>query len=436
MSETLAARIKNSLTRRRLIIGGAGLAAVSAAALARPRDHSGPRDGYFLNLQSALIEAGITTPTLVVDKARLNANIDTLMAALPAGMGYRIVTKSLPSPGLIEHVRQRSGTHRLMTFNLPMLKSLMTRMPDTDQLLGKPLPVAAAATCFDGSDAAPDGAAQRVQWLIDTPARLAQYGELAASRDVVLRINIELDVGLHRGGFVAGETLRTALETLRDNPNLRFAGFMGYEPHIPALPKAFGLRDRARASAWRAYNEALEIAATVFDADAMAAITRNAAGSPTYRLYHDTHIANEVSVGSALVKPTDFDTELLTPHQPAAFIATPVLKTAAGVRIPGIEFAGPAMRMWDPNRAETVFIYGGHWLAHPVDPPGLAFNETFGRSSNQEMLNAGTGLDIAPDDFVFFRPSQSEAVFLQFGDIAVYDGGVITDRWSVFAASA
>lgn len=435
MSDTLA-RIKNSLTRRRVIIGGAGLATTSAIALARPRDRSGPRDAYFLNLQSALLEAGIMTPTLIIDQARLDANIDTLMTALPAGMGYRIVTKSLPSPALIEHVRQRSGTDRLMTFNLPMLKSLMTRMPDADQLLGKPLPVAAAAACFDQSDAVPSGAAERVQWLIDTPARLAQYAELAASTDHVLRINIELDVGLHRGGFIAGETLRMALETLRDNPYLRFAGFMGYEPHVPALPKLFGMRDRALASAWQAYDEALAVAATVFDADTMAAITRNAAGSPTYRLYHDTQIANEVSVGSALVKPTDFDTELLALHQPAAFIATPVLKTAGGVRLPGIEFAAGVMRFWDPNRAETVFTYGGHWLAQPVDPPGLVFNETFGRSSNQEMLNAGAGLDIAPDDFVFFRPSQSEAVFLQFGDIAVYDRESITGRWPVFAASA
>lgn len=435
MSDALA-RLKSALTRRRVIAGGAGLATVGAIAAARPDDESGPRDPYFLNLQSALVEAGISTPTMVVDLERLNANIDTLMTALPAGMGYRIVAKSLPSPALIDHVRQRSGTDRLMTFNLPMLESLTARMPDADQLLGKPLPVAAAAAFFDQADAAAQGAANKVQWLIDTPARLAQYAELAASRNIVLRINIELDVGLHRGGFSVGESLAAALAAIRDSDHLMFAGFMGYEPHIPALPTAFGMRDRALATAWRIYGEALAVAASVFSADTMAEITRNAAGSPTYPLYRDTHIANEVSVGSALVKPTDFDTELLADHKPAAFIAAPVLKTAQGVRLPGIEFTANAMRLWDPNRAKTVFIYGGHWLAEPVDPPGLKFNDTFGRSSNQEMLNAGPALDIAPDDFAFLRPTQSEAVFMQFGDIAVYDGQSITARWPVFAASA
>jgi D-serine deaminase-like pyridoxal phosphate-dependent protein len=52
------------------------------------------------------------------------------------------------------------------------------------------------------------------------------------------------------------------------------------------------------------------------------------------------------------------------------------------------------------------------------------------------MLNGGPELDIQTDEFVFLRPHQSEAVFLQFGDIAVYEDGKITDFWPVFEASA
>jgi hypothetical protein len=77
----------------------------------------------------------------------------------------------------------------------------------------------------------------------------------------------------------------------------------------------------------------------VFDAATMAALTRNGGGSPTFRLYTDTTIANEVSIGSALVKPTHFDTPLLSPYQPACFIAAPVLKAVGPTRIPGLEFA-------------------------------------------------------------------------------------------------
>ena len=425
----------SDISRRKLIIGGA-VAAGALTVMTKPRDKSGPRDPYFLEMQAALVQAGIAVPTLVIDRARLNANIDTLMGHLPAGMGYRIVAKSLPSPGLIDHIRERAGTDRLMTFNLPMLTAFSTSAPDASQLLGKPLPVQAARRYFETLPADRSTAADQVQWLIDTPARLDQYAALASELDRPFRLNVEIDVGLHRGGFDPGPALQATLDSIRDDPRLSFAGFMGYEPHIPALPTALGWRERALSGAWKTYGEALEQAAGVFGADAMAGLTRNAAGSPTYRYYSDTTIANEISAGSCLVKPSDFDTELLEPHQPASFIAAPVIKSMPTTRMPGLEFADGARRAWDPNYEKTVFIYGGHWLADPVDPPGLGYNSTFGRSSNQEMLNGGPDLDIHPDEFVFLRPHQSEAVFLQFGDIAIYEEGEIVGAWPVFPAAA
>ena len=423
------------ISRRNLLIGGTAIAGV-AALMSKPDDKSGPRDPYFLSIQQALMNAGIATPTLVIDRARLNANIDALKRHLPEGMGYRIVAKSLPSISLIQHVAQRANTDRLMTFNLPMLVALSALMPEASQLVGKPLPVQAARLYFERLPPTRIEAADHIQWLIDTPNRLTQYQELARSLNRTLRLNLELDVGLHRGGFETGADLDAVLKEIKTDPNLEFAGFMGYEPHIPSLPTTLGWRDKALAGAWRTYRTALEQAAEVFGSEAIAHITRNAAGSPTYRYYEDTEIANEVSAGSCLVKPTHFDTDLLEPHLPASFIATPVLKSIPKTRMPGLEFADGATRAWDPNYSKTVFIYGGHWLADPVDPPGLSYNSTFGRSSNQEMLNGGPELDITPDEFVFFRPHQSEAVFLQFGDIAVYDEGEIVDYWPVFEASA
>ncbi|MBL4906605.1 MAG: hypothetical protein JKX94_04060, partial [Sneathiella sp.] len=127
---------------------------------------------------------------------------------------------------------------------------------------------------------------------------------------------------------------------------------------------------------------------------------------------------------------------LLAPFQPASFVASPVLKSLAQTQMAGLEFADGIMRAWDPNTQKTVFIYGGHWMADPIDPPGLRYNSIFGRSSNQEMLNGGENLTIKTDEFVFFRPHQSEAFFLQFGDIAVYKNGAIVDMWPVFPASA
>ncbi len=48
------------------------------------------------------------------------------------------------------------------------------------------------------------------------------------------------------------------------------------------------------------------------------------------------------------------------------------------------------------------------------------------------MLNGSAAVpSSAVDDHVFLRPTQSEAVMLQFGDLVVVRGGRIVDSWPV-----
>lgn len=388
---------------------------------------------YFNTLTKSLHEVGISHPVLIIDLDRLDQNIDILLRHLPEGMGYRIVAKSLPVPKLISYLREKSGTDRLMTFNLPMLLDLIEVMPDAEHLIGKPLPARAFQEFLN---TAPPNSFVKVHWLIDTHERFDQYTAIAQDAGVNAHIIIELDVGLHRGGFEPGTHLKRLLLKLRSSNMLNFKGFMGYEPHVASIPRAFGLQARAMKSAWAKYTAALDLAHDIFGSATVKSIVRNAAGSPTYRLYTDTLIANEVAVGSALVKPTHFDTELLKPFMPASFIATPVLKSVGPTQIPALEFTDGIRRLVSPGTAHTIFIHGGNWLADPVYPAGMRYNKTFGRSSNQEMLNGSKSLSIAPDDFAFFRPHQSEAVFLQFGDIVVIRGHKVVDRWPTFRISA
>ena len=160
----------------------------------------------------------------MIDKTRLSENIRTLKTHLPAGMGYRIVAKSLPSIDLISFIRDLSGTDRLMTFNQPMLSKLSVDMPEASQLLGKPLPVRAAQHYFETLPAASAPAADNVEWLIDTPARLQQYTSLASNIERPLKLVLELDVGLHRGGFTPGPELGAAIEAIEAAPNLTESG--------------------------------------------------------------------------------------------------------------------------------------------------------------------------------------------------------------------
>ena len=237
---------------------------------------------------------------------------------------------------------------------------------------------------------------------------------------------------MHRGGLSPGDALGKVLTTLKESNRATLSGFMGYEPHVPLMPERDGIRTAAKAQAFDTYRAVLKQASEHFDDASLKGMTRNAAGSPTFRLWTDTEIANEVSVGSVLVKPTNFDTDLLSPFLDSSFIATPVLKTWKGMQLPGRNYAGGAQ---PKDASTTVFTYGGYWMADPVYPEGLGYNDKFGRSSNQDMLVGPESLRISVDDFVFLRPRQSEAVFLQMGPILVYKDGQIVDEWPVLQAS-
>jgi D-serine deaminase-like pyridoxal phosphate-dependent protein len=421
-----------ALWNRRRFIAAAAVAGAGGLALAlRPSDRGANHTRYYLRLGKALDEAGLARPTLVIDQRRLFANADVLHRRLRGRYDYRVVAKSLPSLPLIETVMKRTDTRRLMVFHQPFLNLVAQALPRSNLLLGKPMPVAAAARFYDQHVERSFDPARQLQWLIDSPSRLRQYQELATQRRLPMRVNLEIDVGLHRGGLRTLDELGEALRLIESDPLLSFSGFMGYEPHVAKMPAIVGGPSRAFEKAQAEYRRFVSAAERQLGRS-ISDLTLNAAGSPTYQLYDSDEPANELAAGSALVKPTDFDLDTLGDHQPAAFIATPVIKALDTTEVPGLEpFAG-AMAWLNPNRRRAFFIYGGYWKAIPESPAGLSINPIYGHSTNQEMLNGSTSIELRPDDWVFLRPTQSEHVFLQFGDIAVYDGEQIIEQWPVF----
>ncbi len=72
-------------------------------------------------------------------------------------------------------------------------------------------------------------------------------------------------------------------------------------------------------------------------------------------------------------------------------------------------------------------------MAEFESPSGLQSNGLYGRSSNQEMVNGSPGVGLNIDDQVFMRPTQTESVLLQFGDLLAVRGGKIVDSWPVYS---
>jgi D-serine deaminase-like pyridoxal phosphate-dependent protein len=421
---------RRKLLRRLALVG----AAATGAALLRPRDEGHAYTPYFAGLNALLRRDGPGRPVLVIDLARLDANIARVRDSLPAGKALRVVSKSLPAVALLQRVMQGLGTTRLMVFHQPHLSVLATSFPHSELLVGKPLPVAAAATFYRELGATGFVPARQLQWLIDSPERLEQYRQLAVSLGQKLRINFEIDVGLHRGGLQEPQQLQAMLASLAAAPaQLELAGLMGYDAHVGKIPSLLESRTSSLHQVFARYRAFAQVLAAHLPGPQLAALTLNGAGSPTFRLHGADSPLNEVAVGSCLLLPTDFDLPLLADLLPAAFIATPVLKAQAGLALPGSARLGPAWAAWDPNRRRSFFIYGGLWLARPEAPAGLRDNPLYGKSSNQAILNASERVALAVDDYVFFRPTQSEKVLQEFGDLLAVRGDRIEAHWPVLS---
>jgi D-serine deaminase-like pyridoxal phosphate-dependent protein len=415
------------LPRDPRLLRAAALASRFLPGLRAPDRGAGGHDAYFSGIEAALKRAGVAQPVLVVDRQRLAANIETVCGQLaPSGLGLRVVTKSLPAPALLDAVLAGTGADRLMVFNGIMLDEVAARHPEMDVLTGRPLPAAQVAD-FVRRHANSDARAARPQWLADSPPRLAQYAEIARATEAPFKVNLEIDVGLHRGGLADLAALAEAVELAKAEPLLKVTGLMGYDPQVmgAASPEA------EEAAVQQRYAAAVRLLADKLGD--VAGLTLNSAGSPTYALHLRGTAANEVSIGSAFVKPTHFDLPTLKALQPAAFIAQPVLKVMDPAVFPRRETLSAAYRQLDPNSARGFFLYGGYGDARPVSPPGLRFSPIWG---GRGMLEGSARVKLAEDDFVFLRPTESEGVFLQFGDIAVYDGSEIADWWPTFPVHA
>lgn len=381
--------------------------------------------GRFAHYSAILRQQAAGVPRLLVDLDSLDSNIDHLRRLKPPSQ-LRLVAKSLPAPGLIRYIGSRLwgelNAPRLMVFHLPFLQQLLQNFPGADILMGKPLPIE-AIDHFHRGPSTPDA---DIQWLVDTETRATQLIRLAKRIGKRLQVSLELDVGMHRGGFAQTKHLEPVLDQLLAHPEqVELRGFMGYDAHAAKAPWPAS-PDKACRQSWERYAGLLDFARSRFQALEERPWCINGAGSPTLSMHEAESPLNDFSMGSALLKPANFDLPSLDDFEPAAWIATPVIKRLKGIDLPFLEKVPSGKR-------DTLFIYGGRWMATPDYPKGMQEHKLYGQSSNQQMMTVPRTSDIGVDDFVFFRPNQSEAVLLQFGRLFAVRGERLEALWPVLS---
>lgn len=383
-------------------------------------------DHYFKQLNSDLKKQGIATPQLIVDEAALKQNIQHVQIRLAHAqhLKARLVVKSLASLDLLKLLSEQIDTQRFMVFHQPHIISILENFADADILLGKPMPAQVVHKFFEQYM---EWSTAKIQWLIDTKVRLQQYLEIAKKYSICLDINIEIDVGLHRGGVQTTQQFTEILALIQQYPQyLKLSGLMGYDAHITKVPAIIKKPELAYQSSQQTYANYQQLIQKQFPTLWHEELCFNGGGSPTFSFHTTGSVCNDLSFGSMLLKPSDFDHDLLQALQPAVWIAAPVLKVLPFTQL-------PSMAVLDklPHKCKALFIYGGYWMANYVYPDQAHTHVLYGRSSNQELINVPKNCDTQVYDFVFLRPTQSEAIIPQFSNLMLYQQNRF-ESWQTF----
>lgn len=383
-------------------------------------------DHYFKQLNLDLKKQGIATPQLIVDEAALKQNIQHVQIRLAHAqhLKARLVVKSLASLDLLKLLSEQIDTQRFMVFHQPHIVSILENFADADILLGKPMPAQVVHQFFEQYM---EWSTAKIQWLIDTKVRLQQYLEIAKKYFICLDINIEIDVGLHRGGVQTTQQFTEILALIQQYPQyLKLSGLMGYDAHVTKVPAIIKKPELAYQSSQQTYANYQQLIQKQFPTLWHEELCFNGGGSPTFSFHTTESVCNDLSFGSMLLKPSDFDHDLLQALQPAVWIAAPVLKVLPFTQL-------PSMAVLDklPHKCKALFIYGGYWMANYVYPDQAHTHVLYGRSSNQELINVPKNCDTQVDDFVFLRPTQSEAIIPQFSNLMLYKQNRF-ESWQTF----
>jgi hypothetical protein len=378
--------------------------------------------------------------TVLVDLDAVDHNIGLVRATLGPQFALRLVTKSLPSTGLIRYIMTVAGTNKVMTFSEGVLGELLDDFGWwMDALQGRPMPVEGAERLLKQYSAAAN-----VRWLVDTVDRANEYAALAKRMHTHLKVAVEIDVGLRRGGAIDTTDLRNILAVIDANKRfLTFAGFMGYDGHVP-FGAAFGLDPNAEFVAVHSrYKDFVNAGAAAYpEMFSRKDLVFNSGGTGTYDRYTkdlvDTPV-NDLAMGSGFVMPGDFANLSALGHFPAEHLATPVLKRIVPAEVPFIQGYLPQLAQTNPSLEVAFFMLSGPGPSQVVYPPELVWNPILSSGpgtcpqagdplGNQALMNGSHDLQLGVGDFIFGWICEGSAV-MEWGSITALRHNVIVETW-------
>ncbi len=399
-------------------------------------------DPYFAQLNTALRNQRGGTSAGIIDLDRLDNNVGVVTKALGNDYKLRLVCKSLPSLELLNYLMHKGNTNRLMVFSEPFVAEILNtwNADSLNILLGKPLPADALGrlSVYKGWNT--------INWLVDTKERLNEYISYAGKENTHIRLALEIDVGLHRGGFETTAQLAEAVELIKANAqHVELTGLMGYDGHVPYVPFYINKKkaiDKAFIETQECYGRFVEELKKHYSEAFIKGLTLNSGGSRTYFFYPEVKgktVVNDIAMGSGFLCPAQFPELIKLGHQPALFLSSPVLKKINSSELPFAEKISPLVNRWNPNLKVSYYLLGGGWPGDPVAPAGMVKNPFWDENDkgysnllpNQSILSSSDHNHITVGDFAFSHAWEGDGM-LSFKKVVLVRQGKITGEWDTY----
>ncbi len=354
----------------------------------------------------------VANPSLFLDVEAFYKNLNWVIANC-GDKKIRIATKSIRS---VEILKKISDSHAVfqgyMTYTLEeslWLKSLGLK----DILLGYPTTDRASLIKLAEEPS-------EIILMVDRKEHLDLLQEIAAAKDIVFEVCVDLDMSLDLPGVRFGvyrsqlhdeKQLRKFLTQLKNCPHLKLVGAMGYEAQIA------GVSDDT--SKLRRVLKQLSLTQLTARRQKMVALIQseghrlkiiNGGGTGSLKNTNKEKVVTEITIGSAFFAPVLFDHYQDFKLCPALFFSSPIVR--------------------HPEK-DIFTILGGGYIASGQTgnlkqpqaylPPGLALLKNEGAGEVQTPLIYRGHLSLKIGDLVILRHAKAGEICERFNQIHIIE---------------
>ena len=370
--------------------------------------------------------AGFDGPLAVLDLDAADRNAAALIDRA-GGLPIRVASKSIRVPHLIHRLLSKPGYAGVLAYSLSEALALAAEGID-DIVVAYPTTNRNALKQL----AANERALEQITLMVDSAEHLALLSSLRAP--LPLRLCIDIDGSLRLPGGIHIGTRRSPIRTpdqavrvagaILADPAFRLVGLMCYEGQIAGVGNAGSVKGVAvRKIQARSVTDLRERRTAIVSAVRRIADLEFVNGGGTGSLESSAAEGSltEIAAGSGIYSPALFDAYQHFRHEPALFIAAPV------VRRPGPKWATVFQGGWiasGPAGADRLPVVD--W------PEGLTYSATEGPGEVQTPLHGRQADLLKLGDLVFFRPAKAGEPLEHFLSVTAVADGAAVGEWETY----